>query len=225
MDKFALIGWPAAGSLSPLLFGAAYGGKYGYGFIEQQDWATAWRIFTEGDYRAVNITAPHKMEAARAAAWRSPEVEAIGAANILVKTDDGIKAYNSDYLAVKQLIRIHAPEARTAVVVGFGGAGKAAFRAALDCGLSTTVKRHSELTDGVCADLVIFTLPKAAPGMENILCNTLIEANYRDPQCEGLVGVGHYVGGREWLRAQAVLGYEIMTGEAPDRDAIGQVKI
>ena len=165
------------------------------------------------------------MEAARAAAWRSPEVEAIGAANILVKTDDGIKAYNSDYLAVKQLIRIHAPEARTAVVVGFGGAGKAAFRAALDCGLSTTVKRHSELTDGVCADLVIFTLPKAAPGMENILCNTLIEANYRDPQCESLVGVGHYVGGREWLRAQAVLGYEIMTGEAPDRDAIGQVKI
>ena len=116
MDKFALIGWPAAGSLSPLLFGAAYGGKYGYGFIEQQDWATAWRIFTEGDYRAVNVTAPHKMEAARAAAWRSPEVEAIGAANILVKTDDGIKAYNSDYLAVKQLIRIHAPEARTAVV-------------------------------------------------------------------------------------------------------------
>ena len=225
MDKYALIGYPAAGSLSPLLFGAAYAGKYGYGFIEQQDWAQAWKIFAEGEYRAVNVTAPHKAEAARAAAWRSPEVEAIGAANILVKTADGVKAYNSDYLAVKELIRIHAPKARTAVVVGFGGAGKAAFRAALDCGLSTTVKRHSELTDGVCADLVIFTLPKAAPGMETILCSTLIEANYRDPQCGNLTGVGHYVSGKEWLRAQAVLGYEIMTGEAPDRDAIGQVKI
>ena len=225
MDKFALIGYPAKGSLSPLLFGAAYAGKYGYGFIEQQDWAQAWKIFTEGQYLAVNVTAPHKMEAARSATWRSPEVEAIGAANILVKTPEGIKAYNSDYLAVKDLIRRHAPKARTAVVVGFGGAGKAAFRAAVDSGLRTEVKRHSEICDGVRADLVIFTLPKAVPGMEAIACDTLIEANYRSPQCAELPLIGQYVSGREWLRAQAVLGYELMTGEAPDSEAIGQVKI
>ena len=216
MDKFALIGYPCKGSQSPELFRKAYSGRFEYGFIEKENWAEAWGIFKDGPYRAVNVTAPHKMEAARAADWRSPEVEAIGAANILVKTEDGVKAYNSDYLAIKDLIWRYAPSARKAVVVGFGGAGKAAFQAALDCGLETNVVRHNERAEGVCADLVIFTLPKAAPGMETILCNTLIEANYRNPQCQGLAGVGKYVHGLEWLRAQASLGYELMTGLKPN---------
>ena len=106
-----MIGYPCKGSRSPELFRKAYSGRFEYGFIEKEDWAQAWDIFRNGPYRAVNVTAPHKMEAARAADWRSPEVEAIGAANILVKTGEGIKAYNSDYLAVRHLIRTLAPQA------------------------------------------------------------------------------------------------------------------
>lgn len=224
MDKFALIGFPAVGSLSPVLFGAAYAGKYEYGFIEQEHFEDAWSIFMEGPYRAVNVTAPHKLAAAQAADWRSPEVDAIGAANILVKTPDGVKAYNSDFLGVRHLIQTHAPSAKTAIVVGFGGAGKAAYEAALSCGLETSVKRHSELSDGISADLIIFTLPRAVEGMEKMQCATLIEANYRHPECIGLPGIGSYIHGKEWLRAQALLGYELMTDEKPDGDAIGRVE-
>ena len=225
MDKFALIGFPAVGSLSPVLFGAAYAGKYEYGFIEQEHFEDAWSIFMEGPYRAVNVTAPHKLAAAQAADWRSPEVDAIGAANILVKTEEGIKAYNSDYLGVRYLIKEYAPAAQTCAVIGFGGAGKAAYQAAVDSGLETVVVRHSELAAGVEADLIIFTLPKAAEGMEKMRCKVLIEANYRHPECIGLPGVGTYVHGKEWLRAQALLGYELMTDEKPDGEAIGQVEI
>ena len=216
MDKFALIGYPCKGSRSPELFRKAYSGRFEYGFIEKEDWAQAWDIFRNGPYRAVNVTAPHKMEAARAADWRSPEVEAIGAANILVKTGEGIKAYNSDYLAVRHLIRTYAADAHSAAVVGGGGAGKAALQAAIDCALETTLVRHNELGAGVSADLVIYTLPKASEGMDLIRCKTLIEANYRSPQCQGLAGVGQYVHGLEWLRAQALLGYELMTGLKPN---------
>lgn len=211
-----MIGYPCKGSQSPELFRKAYSGQFEYGFIEKENWDEAWSIFKDGPYRAVNVTAPHKMEAARAADWRSPEVEAIGAANILVKTGEGIKAYNSDYLAVRHLIRTYAADAHSAAVVGGGGAGKAAFQAAIDCSLETVLVRHNELGAGVSADLVIFTLPKAVEGMELIRCRTLIEANYRSPQCQGLQGVGTYVHGLEWLRAQAVLGYELMTGLKPN---------
>ena len=216
MHKYALIGYPCKGSQSPELFRKAYSGQFEYGFIEKENWDEAWSIFKDGPYRAVNVTAPHKMEAARAADWRSPEVEAIGAANILVKTGEGIKAYNSDYLAVRHLIRTYAADAHSAAVVGGGGAGKAALQAAIDCSLETVLVRHNELGAGVSADLVIFTLPKAVEGMELIRCRTLIEANYRSPQCQGLAGVGQYVHGLEWLRAQALLGYELMTGLKPN---------
>lgn len=226
MDKFALIGFPAKGSLSPVLFEAAYAGAYSYGFIEEEDFAVALKRFMDdSDMRAVNVTAPHKLSAAKAADWRSPEVEKIGAANILVKTGSGLKAYNSDFLGVRQLIRTRAPKARTAIVVGFGGAGKAAYEAALSCGLDCSVRRHNELEEGISADLIIFTLPKSVSGMEKMRCSCLLEANYRTPQCRELKGIGEYISGKEWLKAQALTGYELMTEKKPDPEGLASVEI
>ncbi len=217
MAKFGLIGYPAAGSQSPALFSAAYGGRYAYEIIEEPDFAVAFEKFLREDFHAVNITAPHKLAAASAADLRSPEVERIGAANILVKTSDGVKAYNSDYLAIKKLIG--GLDIRTSVVIGLGGAGRAALTAVKDCGYATTFLHHDELLS-VAADLVIYTLPCGVPGIEDIRCKYLIEANYLTPACADLPGVDHYIGGREWLLAQALTGYGLMTGEQPDSGAM-----
>lgn len=229
MAKYGLIGYPAAGSLSPALFAAAYGGRYPYEIIEEEDFDLAFRLFMHEDYRAVNITAPHKMKAADAADWRSPEVERTGAANILVKTPDGlVEAYNSDVAAVRMLMG--GLDIRSAMVVGLGGAGRAALAAALGAGLKTSVRRHDELGSlhSLCSvekSLVIYTLPRAVPGIENIRCRYLIEANYIDPACENLPGVDHYISGKLWLKAQAIKGYGLMTGEVPDAEAIEKVNI
>ncbi|MBO4605862.1 MAG: hypothetical protein J5667_04925 [Bacteroidales bacterium] len=245
MAKYGLIGYPAAGSLSPALFAAAYGGRYPYEIIEEEDFDLAFRLFMHEDYRAVNITAPHKMKAADAADWRSPEVERTGAANILVKTPDGlVEAYNSDVAAVRMLMG--GLDIRSAMVVGLGGAGRAALAAALGAGLKTSVRRHNELGSlhSLCSvemtkeavisseaegevekSLVIYTLPRAVPGIENIRCRYLIEANYIDPACENLPGVDHYISGKLWLKAQAIKGYGLMTGEVPDAEAIEKVNI
>ena len=237
MAKYGLIGYPAAGSQSPALFAAAYGGRYPYEIIEDEDFALAFDKFMREDFRAVNVTAPHKLAAAAAADWRSPEVERIGAANILVKTPAGlVEAFNSDALAVARLI--DGLDARTAVVIGLGGAGRAALDACLSAALKTTILHHDELLpvmpdpdraskipgqageDRIAADLIVYTLPKSVPGIEDIRCKYLLEANYQTPCCSELPGVDHYISGKQWLKAQAILGYGLMTGEEPDAEAI-----
>ena len=226
MPKFGLIGYPAAGSMSPALFKAAYSGRYPYVIIEEEDFDKAFARFLKEDFKAVNVTAPHKRAAADAAPWRSHDVERLGVANILVKNPSGeIEAFNSDVLAVARLI--DGLDASTAIVIGMGGAGRAAFDACLNAGLRTTSLHHNQIPDqvgddngGVAADIVIYTLPQAVPGIENIRCRYLLEANYLTPACSELPCVDHYISGKQWLKAQAILGYGLMTGEEPDAEAV-----
>lgn len=212
MKRFGLIGTFIGDSLSPRLFHAAYGGQYPYDLIDEPDFETAFRRFAEGDYVAVNVTAPFKEQAAAAADIVSKEVRDSGAANILVKTQDGLAAFNSDVLALAAMLGPMKP--RTIAIVGYGGAGKAAHAAARGLGIVPTIVRHGALASAaVQADVCIFTLPKAVPGLENIRCRTLIEANYKTPCCSALEGSENYVGGKIWLTEQARLGYPLMTGE------------
>ena len=214
MDRFGLIGHPIAHSLSPALFTAAYGGKYPYDLIETPDFEEAWARFLS-DYKAINVTAPFKGNAFERADWKSPECERAGATNLVVKTPDGLKAYNSDYLGVKALLEPLG--GGTAAVIGFGGAGKAALAAAEDLGFSCTLYRHAEIALGVRADVIIYTLPRFAEGADRLECAHLIEANYKDPCLSAHPG---YIPGTEWLLQQAVTGYILMTGEQPDAAAM-----
>lgn len=217
MDRFGLIGHPIAHSLSPALFTAAYGGKYPYDLIETPDFEEAWARFL-ADYRAINVTAPFKGDAFARVDWRSPECERVGATNLVVKTPEGTKAYNSDYRGVKALL---APlGCRSAAVIGYGGAGKAALAAAEDLGLDTRLYRHAELAGGACADVIIYTLPRFVEGADRLDCAHLLEANYKDPCLAGRPG---YIPGSAWLLAQAVTGYALMTGEEPDPEPMAAV--
>lgn len=217
MDRFGLIGHPIAHSLSPALFTAAYGGKYPYDLIETPDFEEAWARFLAG-YKAINVTAPFKGDAFARVDWCSPECGRVGATNLVVKTPEGTRAYNSDYLGVKALLEPLG--CRTAAVVGYGGAGKAALAAAEDLGLDTQLFRHAEIARGVRADVIIYTLPRAVEGIDRLDCTHLLEANYKDPCLAGRPG---YIPGSAWLLAQAVTGYALMTGEQPDPKAMTAV--
>lgn len=217
MDKFGLIGFPISHSLSPKLFNAAYAGKYSYELIEMEDFDKAWEIFLK-DYKAINVTAPFKGLAFERADWKSPECQRCGATNLCVKTAEGVKAYNSDYLGVKSLLQ--DLDKGKAAVIGYGGAGKAALAAAEDLGFQTSLYRHSEIEAGVSADVIIYTLPKEVKGCELLECRYLIEANYKDPCLSWYEG---YIPGTAWHLMQAVLGYSLMTGEEPDKEAMKKV--
>lgn len=217
MDKFGLIGFPISHSMSPRLFEAAYAGKYLYELIETEDFDKAWGYFLDA-YKAINVTAPFKALAYERTDWRSPECQRCGATNLCVKTEEGIKAYNSDYMGVKSLIKDF--DKGTAAIIGYGGAGKAALAAAEDLGFDTRLYRHNEISGGVNADLIIYTLPKEVEGFDRLECAHLIEANYKDP-C--LSWHKAYIPGTAWHLMQAVLGYSIMTGEDPQVEPMRKV--
>ncbi|MCQ2178057.1 MAG: hypothetical protein MJY42_04140 [Bacteroidales bacterium] len=213
MRKFGLIGYPISHSESPKLFEEAYHGRWQYDLIESPDFEYAWNLFLR-EYEAVNITAPFKADAFRKADIISPECNATGAANIAVRTSQGIKVHNSDYLGLRMILAQCGIDGGKVTVVGGGGAGRAAFAAANDSGYSTELLHHDEIAGGIDSDIIIYTLPKAVEGIDKFNCRLLFEANYRDP-CLRDSGLP-YVSGREWLKAQAVTGYEIMTGEKTD---------
>lgn len=228
MDKFGLIGDPISTSLSPTLFKAGYAGKYQYDLIEGSDFETSFKRFKEG-YKAINVTAPFKEQALAKADIATNSSMKIGAANILVKTSEGIEAHNSDFTGIilciadalipgivtssyacnvkdieggeDPIIGIHQiflnslpniyPSRPEALIVGCGGAGKAAAVAAAELGFHVTLmnrtqskadKLASELQDYDIAvvpienfvksfrksDLVIYSLPMAIDAIQEL---------------------------------------------------------
>ena len=99
MPDFGLIGHPIEHSQSPRLFETAYHGKYRYDLIKGQYFEESYAKFLKG-YKAVNVTAPFKEKAYEKADIVSGPVALTGAANILVKTPEGVSAHNSDFTGV-----------------------------------------------------------------------------------------------------------------------------
>ena len=250
--KFGLIGHPIAHSLSPALFKAGYGGRYPYELIETADFEEAYERFLEG-YDGINVTAPFKELAFAKADILSPECKTIRATNLLVKTPEGIKAYNSDYLGVRMWLAEVAeglkrtppqpPQKFKTLIVGLGGAGKAAAAAAESLGMEV-IRMNRTIKDGMThslddfrecfreADIIIYNIPTAIPALNELADNDfapgkpkfIMEANYKNPSFdEALINrmkeanpLAEYTGGKTWLLYQAVTGYELFTGEKPD---------
>lgn len=130
MKRFGLIGYPISHSLSPALFKAAYGGKYVYDLIEGEDFDKSYEKFTD-EYYAINVTAPFKELACAKADKQNDECRIIGAANILIKSDDGksVLARNSDIDGVTGSLKeagMAVDMDKKALIVGCGGAAMAA---------------------------------------------------------------------------------------------------
>jgi shikimate dehydrogenase len=95
MRRYALIGYPIAGSQSPALFASA-GIPGRYELFENPDFEAAWEAFLR-DYDAVNVTAPFKEKAFSRADILSPRALRCGAVNLLRKGSDGkVWGFNTD---------------------------------------------------------------------------------------------------------------------------------
>ena len=242
--KFGLIGHPIGHSLSPALFKAGYDGLYPYELIETPDFEEAYSAFLE-EYDGINVTAPFKELALKKADIISDECRMIGATNLLVKTSEGVKAYNSDYLGVRLwLSEISKGMDRQprVLIVGMGGAGKAAAAAAKSSGYETVLINRTQYSPEIqslndfCdefrkADIIIYNLPVRIPQTDQLSeedlsagnGKTILEANYRHPEFHLEHENIRYVDGREWLLLQAVTGYEIFTGQTPDYESMKAV--
>lgn len=242
MLKYGIIGYPLWHSKSPEAFTAAYSGRWSFDKIESPDFDYCWQRFLD-EYAGLTVTNPFKEPAYRHSDIITPEVERIRATNLVVKTPEGIKAYNSDYRGLLQCIsKAGFKKGDTALVVGCGGAGKAAAAAASELGLVTKITNRTPakaeamrdhmgleihpFDDPADCDLLIYTIPGKIDKLERFHARTVMEANYANPSYneELLARIGaSYIGGKVWHYEQAVAGYQLMTGVAPDKDSVRRV--
>lgn len=194
MKKFGLIGHPIGHSLSPALFKAGYDGRYPYDLIQGEDFETSYQRFIE-EYDGINVTAPFKELAFAKADIFSEECRLCRAANLLIKTPEGVKAYNSDFLGVRLWLQevLYRTPCHTTLIVGTGGAGRAAAAAAASLGMKVVLMNrnmdraesladdlrsmgHDALTKPIedfvtsfrKSDIIIYNIPTAIPQMQEL---------------------------------------------------------
>lgn len=254
--KFGLIGHPISHSLSPFLFNAGYQGRYTYELLEEEDFEKAYSRFTK-EYDGINVTAPFKEHALLKADIITDECRMVGATNLLVKTSEGIKAYNSDFRGLVRWLRENSSEedrhSTHVLVIGYGGAGKAAAAAAHSLGMRVTIINRTAREEGILplsefgrcfreADIVIYSIPAPIRELDTLSDEDIrggkepekkiiMEANYRNPSFSDLFisrmkevnPHAIYTDGKVWLLYQAVTGYELFTGESPDLKKMSEV--
>ncbi len=244
-----VVGRPASASLSPRLHGAALRRarvNAVYTAFEPASFDTFLDLCHELGVHGLSVTMPFKTDAARRATSRDDAVVACGAANTLVRTDRGWHATNTDASAVRTCIgRALCGSDRTlsditAVVVGTGGAARAALyglrgarlvvagRDAAKCAelaraFGATPHWIDELAD-VTHDVLVNTTPlgsNAYPGAMPVPAHALrpgsivFDAVYR-PRATPLMiaarAVGaHTIEGRAWFLEQALAQFRTFT--------------
>jgi shikimate dehydrogenase len=274
MAKCALIGNPVSHSKSPALFAAAYGtGKHSYSLIEAPTCKEAMDIFRAEVFTGTNVTSPFKDEIMDYTDLPDSISSILGSANTIISKNGKLYSYNTDYFGVKNTLEAFlpaagntgaqfcapegthphlrntgaqfcAPEKLTALVVGAGGAGKAAALAVKDMGMEVYFANRSSSAakpfaqkigaEYVTLDHIPLLLPKADIVVYNLsmeidplkgvsLAGKIVfEANYAHPNLackESKI----YIDGRYWLYNQAIPAFRLFTGEEPDATAMAQV--
>ncbi|KAF2406817.1 shikimate dehydrogenase [Pseudomonas antarctica] len=90
--------------------------------------------------RGCGVSMPFKEASIALVDELDDSVKAIASLNTIVNTDGHLKAYNTDYIAVEQLLKKHAvPKGSTFAMHGSGGMGKAVASALRDGGYANGV--------------------------------------------------------------------------------------
>jgi shikimate dehydrogenase len=159
-----IMGWPVAHSLSPRLHGHwlaehKIDGAYVPLPVRREDFATVLNSLRLVGFAGVNITVPHK-EAAFALCHEADEAaHAAGAANLLVFQDGRILGRNTDApglaASLGETLGIEMLKGETAVVLGAGGAARAAVLALSMLGASEVrvVNRDRHRADTLAATM------------------------------------------------------------------------
>jgi shikimate dehydrogenase len=153
-------GWPVAHSRSPQMHNAALAA------LGLDDWrylrlplppdlfAETVRALPAAGFRGVNVTIPHKEAALAVADRASDAARAIGAANTLTFEAGAIVADNTDAPGLLDSLP-ESPAGRTVLILGAGGAGRAAAWAMKAAGAADVAvwNRDGERALALAADL------------------------------------------------------------------------
>ncbi|HEY9356389.1 MAG TPA: shikimate 5-dehydrogenase [Arthrobacter sp.] len=132
--------------------------------------------------RGCAVSMPYKEDVIALVDEMDPSAKAIDSVNTIVNTDGHLKAYNTDYTAIEQLLKSNAvPVGYSVLVQGAGGMAKATIAALRDAGFTdvTVIARNENAgrplaeqygfgwraaLDGGTADLIINVTPIGMQG-------------------------------------------------------------
>ncbi len=258
---FGVVGHPAAHSLSPRLHNAGYrslGEAALYVAFDAPCFETFWQRVAGSDLferaglplMGLSVTAPHKASALRVAARASEAASAARGANTLLAERNGSgnrvwRAESTDPQGVTGPLLRRGVElsGRRAVVIGAGGAGRAAAAGLAAAGAEVTLANRTASTGRQAAEAVDATfvpLDRLCPGDFEVVVNATslgyrsddplpcdpraldpaaaaVELVYGGGETPWSLGLGErglrVVNGREVLLHQGLVQFEAMTGQ------------
>jgi shikimate dehydrogenase len=179
-------GWPVAHSRSPQMHNAALAaaGLDGWRYLRlplpPELFEETVRALPAAGFRGVNVTIPHKHAALALADSASDAARAIGAANTLTFDGGAIVADNTDAPGLLGALP-ESPAGRTALVLGAGGAGRAAAWALRSAGAADVAiwNRTPERARRLAAELGVRAVE--APEAAEIVVNCT-SVGLQDPE-------------------------------------------
>jgi shikimate dehydrogenase len=169
--RLAVLGHPVSHSRSPAMQNAALEAvglapEWHYEAIDvaPEDFAAYVAGMPAAGFVGANVTIPHKEAALALADERSAAAAAIGAANTLSFTAaGGVRAANTDAPALIEALPI-AARGRQALVLGAGGAARAAAWALREAGAAVALwNRTAERAAALAAELDVAAVPAGRP--------------------------------------------------------------
>lgn len=129
--RFALLGDPVAHSKSPVMHAAAFralGASHTYEAIRTSAAEIEERIedLRRGKFDGLNVTIPHKQRALELSDLVTDHAKNANAANTLVRRGDKVHAHNTDVPAIQKRLQSLGAQNGHAIVIGSGGAARAA---------------------------------------------------------------------------------------------------
>lgn len=126
-----LLGNPVGHSLSPAMHNAAFRHlgldiNYMAFRVEPECLVQALQGLKALGCIGANVTVPYKEEAFSLVDWLDPSVRELGVVNTVVFRGGAACGYNTDVAGVRGAIRLLAPKEKSALLLGAGGAGRAA---------------------------------------------------------------------------------------------------
>jgi shikimate dehydrogenase len=161
LTYLGVAGWPVAHSRSPAIQNAALAaaGLSGWRYLRlplpPERFAETVRALPAAGFRGVNVTIPHKEAALALADSATPTAAAVGAANTLTFEPGGaIVADNTDVPGLLEALPVD-PAGMTALVLGAGGAARAAVHALRRAGAAEVLvwNRTKSRAERLVADL------------------------------------------------------------------------
>jgi shikimate dehydrogenase len=242
--RFGLIGTNISHSKNPALFNAAYSNyNFTFSLLDFPDFTSAIQQVNKMNLEGVNVTTPFKDEAYSYANKRDTLCETIEASNLLLFKADGVYAYNTDYFGVKDTLAQYTKSNIKTLVIGCGGAGRAAALAVKDLGhyvsiANRTIEKALRYSNkiGVTAipfseansalndfDIIINTLSVNIPGLNfaKLSGKVIFQASYlHSLENTEITQKNICIKGEQWLINQAFPSYRLFTGIEPDINAM-----